>query len=573
MDNDFLSSLLTPSPMLTEEELLERSKKESAYLSPLLSGQVIPEQEVIKKMEEKINLPKPKLAKASSDISSIMPDMSLTEEEIKAANDFENESIDSENISNKISKKELDYANSMESELQKELSDLQKNIEIPTEKPEEMPQVEKMQQPKISRYEELLNAYKNLKPAQEAYQSQLNNLAILQGANQIAQGMARGYGADIGSGQAGIEALKESARYPIQSIEEQLKLGKQQLQLEPEVEMNDPNSDISNFYRQQAYSLLQRISPDKDFTGKLENMSATQLQKLPGMSSIQKPVETRYVTVQDPDGIVRSKLIRMDTGEVVKDLGMAGYAYGLQINPKTGEAVRVSKADPYAAPIIPGGAATKLPEVTDKTQPVKIDFNNLNVKQIARLEELQKGYLDETKETREQVNSAYSAMDLIKKDKPVETDSDKRLIRTIQTKIARASGEKGALSEGDVQSLGGSQAILDALERWLTVKTFGDLTETDKNLLLNTTELMTVRAQEYLYSAADLFALPFADRLSSELGQDVDKDSIRKLIGVEAVRSAMGRGRSKSKEEKRRMPNGKIAIFDRDTKKFLRYEE
>ncbi len=182
--------------------------------------------------------------------------------------------------------------------------------------------------------------------------------AGLTAGNKIAQAIAMGSGAKI---DAGADAGREVERLYAQPLEdykekqkqllEEVKGLKSQSDISSELQMNDPKSDVSNFMRQQAYSLLNKIDPDNkmDLAGSLEGMTASQLEKLPGlknaMSSGNKS-NNRYVTVQEPDGTIRSKLIDMSTGETIKDLGLAGYAYGAQIDPVTGQLARISKSDP-----------------------------------------------------------------------------------------------------------------------------------------------------------------------------------------------------------------------------------
>lgn len=169
-------------------------------------------------------------------------------------------------------------------------------------------------------------------------------LNLLRAGNQIAQGFAMGSGAKITDGSEAVNALEKQLDQPIKDYADRIA-----------DQEDDPGSDISTFMRQQAYAILKKLSPETDYTGKLENMSANQLKKLPGLKnalSSSGKANTRYVTVQDDDGTIRSKLIDMETGEVIKDLGKAGYAYSTNIDPVTGQAMRTSKSDPFQASVL-----------------------------------------------------------------------------------------------------------------------------------------------------------------------------------------------------------------------------
>lgn len=118
--------------------------------------------------------------------------------------------------------------------------------------------------------------------------------AGLTAGNKIAQSIAMGSGAKI---DAGADAGKEVERLYAQPLEdykekqkqllEEVKGLKSQSDISSELEKNDPKSDISKFMREQAYSTLKTLDPDNKMglQGKLDNMSASQLEKLPGLKS------------------------------------------------------------------------------------------------------------------------------------------------------------------------------------------------------------------------------------------------------------------------------------------------
>jgi hypothetical protein len=190
---------------------------------------------------------------------------------------------------------------------------------------------------------------------QKAREEQNRNLTLLQAGNQIAQAMAAGYGGKIGDGSDIVKSLRDQADQPIKDHAERIKN-----------EEDDANSDVSKFMRENAYALLAKINPNKKYD--LENMTANQLKKAFGnklMSSMMPAggkANNRYVTIQEPDGTIRSKLIDINTGDTIKDLGLAGYAYGVQIDPVTGQPSRVSKSNPFQQGVIPGASPDASPE-------------------------------------------------------------------------------------------------------------------------------------------------------------------------------------------------------------------
>lgn len=360
-----------------------------------------------------------------------------------------------------------------------EQADLDKAVQSGVSNSEEIPEIqlpEEVAQPK-NKYQEILEAYRSLKPKQEEYQGSLNNLAMLQGANQIAQGMARGYGADIGSGEAGIKALKDAAQEPLDSVKRQMSSGKEAMAIEDDIQMQDPDSDVSKFYREQAYAVLKRLNPKANYDGKLEGMSASQLQKLPGMKNLgeaSRKTDNRYVTIQDPDGTVRSKLIDMTTGETIKDLGLAGYAYGSMIDPRTKEAVRVSKSDPRAPAINPRGSAIteekpaeqgkKLSayEVKQKLNPYEREILDKEVQQF------QNDIKDEKR--------IISEIGAISDSSLNEAKKNPNAAKTIGAQIAKVM-QGSRLTDADVKLYTGQEGVVNIIQDYVTEALSGTISD------------------------------------------------------------------------------------------------
>jgi hypothetical protein len=204
-----------------------------------------------------------------------------------------------------------------------------------------------------SYYEDILKAYKSLPGAQKDYQNKIGNLDMLQGANQIAQAIASGSGAKIGDASDLVNSLKKSAGIPLDQIKQTMDTAGDSMKMGSLAEQVDPNSSVSQFARERAITTMAtkggKLDPklkakyEEQFSG----MSAHQLEKLGFKNSgSERSSQNRYVTVQDPDGKVRSKLIDMNTGETIKELGLAGYALGSGIDPVTNMPYQISKSDP-----------------------------------------------------------------------------------------------------------------------------------------------------------------------------------------------------------------------------------
>ena len=81
-----------------------------------------------------------------------------------------------------------------------------------------------------------------------------------------------------------LDILKSMVNNPVTDVTGELDYNKQKVAADELTSMADPNSDISKFYREQAYSALKKANPDSKLEGKLDNMSADQLQKALGKS-------------------------------------------------------------------------------------------------------------------------------------------------------------------------------------------------------------------------------------------------------------------------------------------------
>lgn len=230
----------------------------------------------------------------------------------------------------------------------------------------QVPQVQEPEMPS-ERMSSILDAYRSLRPSQERSNENLLGANLLRAGNKIAQGFAYGAGAKIDDGSDLANALEKQADRPTEQALQNVKFAEAE-------EMADPGSDISKFYREQAKALLQRLYPNKDYTNELENMSASQLEKLPGFKNVLNPssakTNRRIIELRDDDGVIRSYNVNLDTGE--KELvGERGYAYGIMKDPRTEELISVSKSSPGAR-VNPVTGPTAINKPSDQLTPKEV---------------------------------------------------------------------------------------------------------------------------------------------------------------------------------------------------------
>lgn len=232
---------------------------------------------------------------------------------------------------------------------------------------------------KLDKWEELLQSVQKLKPAQEQAEKNMRNATLLQAAGQLGQSFATGYGAHIGANEQGVKAAQDMAQAPVREIEQSIKSAKEGISSEKLAneareakKMSDPQSDISKFYREQAYSALYKLYPDKQYD--LEQMSAGQLLKSPMLKSLFEGA--REKTLQ------QSQYIHSKTGDPL----VFNPNSGQYTNALTGELVNskeVTRPIAYTDPISglrayfgPGGM--QVPGLVKPNAPAPSGTNNNN---------------------------------------------------------------------------------------------------------------------------------------------------------------------------------------------------
>lgn len=510
MANDFLSSLFTPkqlqvenSPLMTEEERRLREEEELRKEDPMAFEPAV----------EEINEPARRApAKLASDAD-------------------------------------------IEKMKQYPVSSAEQKIEEEIQVPEDV-KTESTVKSQPSKYQEILEAYRSLKPKQEAYQDQLRNIGLLQGANQIAQGLARGYGADIGAGEAGIKALQAQAEEPLNAIKRQMATGKEAMSAEGDISMMDPESDISKFYREQAYTLLKKLNPQSDYTGKLEGMSAAQLQKLPGMKSIGatstaspwiatdrvdaqgNPVRFNKMTGEfsTADGnVIKSgdytarDILRRDplTGQYA--IGSAGA--GMKVLPTHyGKGVDLSKGEKGQEVEKPrevtyGEFAKNAPEQAKQFNKIRDDFN---------------------KDMRDSREVATSITNLSSKLKAGGNKVDSGLLGGIQTQAAKMAGQKGVLTDQDLVKFAGAGGVEAKIGRIIDGSLFGEMSDEDVKFFKRFSQLMGKSLNEDIQNRSQLY-IEQGRQLVDTTVPGVTPENISKMLGVDKVAPVVQDKTKKSK--------------------------
>lgn len=395
--------------------------------------------------------------------------------------------------------------------------------EITPEEPETAVPQEVTDQDPVVRRKNLLEELQKLRAEKN------QNATMLMAGNQIAQALALRHGAKIGDGSEAVAALRKDAEQPIKDYAEQIAN-----------EEDDATSDVSKFMRERAYSLLKTINPEKQYD--LENMTANQLKKAFGnklMGSASDKPNTRYVTIQEPDGSIRSKLIDMTTGEVIRDLGYAGYANTIKETPQGMQSF--SKSVPTQGGQIMGQrpeAPKAAPGSTEEPIRPLSDYINLGEEYKKSIAKAQDDFIkDPNIKSIRETASALTLMD--QKLKPGMDGSklmdgiDSGMLGGIQTQAAKLAGQKGVLTDQDLVKFAGAGGVPAAIERLFIGKGAGKMTEDDIKFFKAFSKKMRDAYRQDIENQSKYHVDMFKQNFSNVY--PVSEKAARQYLGVESL--------------------------------------
>lgn len=154
-------------------------------------------------------------------------------------------------------------------------------------------------------------------------------------------------------------------------------------------------------------------------------------------------------------------------------------------------------------------------------------FETLPPKQRDKLDKTRKDFLQDTKDDRDAINSAAGIKTMLAAGKELNGD----VVRAIQNQLARASGEKGAMTEKDVSPFGGRADVISRLKRYATIETVGQLPDSDRKFLSSLADVMEKKANDYVNRQSQVYS----DNFATDTG--LKSSQARKVIGVDSTLS------------------------------------
>lgn len=325
----------------------------------------------------------------------------------------------------------------------------------------------------------LLDKYKSLLAQRDARNFALD---IGSAANRLGSAIA-GKGA---TGGDFLQGLKKQSEQPIQDLLAQSKV----VDTDNDLQMSDPNSDISKFARERAVASATKMGIPAETISKLQNMSAKQLEKL-GLFKADSAAQTRanqlrFERITGPDGITRTVAINNQTGDIVKDIGQSGFASQFRVDPETGNLIALSPSAPSTAPIgVTGGkAGPKEKTITSPSGETKeADYstptalNKINPKLYTDFKKTQDEFNKDMKDSREVATSVTNLAAKLKPGQNMKIDSG--LLGGIQTQAAKMAGQKGVLTDQDLVKFAGAGGVSAAIDRFFSGNFDGEMSEQD----------------------------------------------------------------------------------------------
>jgi hypothetical protein len=369
--------------------------------------------------------------------------------------------------------------------------------------------------PKLSKDSSVNLDTKKLSLPEQALEQRrsMETAALISGLGErLAQGLSTAGGQEYKPDYTFGENLRKLAESPVRDIKDR-----------SDLELNDPNSDISKLYRD--------VARDRLKLGNItENVSAATLAKLiPNISSLlgsSGSKSLRFERITTPDGTVKVVGIDPLSGEIVREVGQAGFATQFRTDP-FGNIIGLDSSKRNSSPQMVQSSnyesAKDLPEEKvvsfkpDKEQRKAID------NQIKRYDKI-------TETVNRQLSSAQTIQNALK-----EGADNQQLLAFVKTQMPRLAGEVGNLNTTEQEIWQGSQAAIDRIEQYLTTLGTGKLTKDNIKIIKEMVDIFSKNAARGLLRSRE----PLFSTLEQEYGiprQFVEKSRFPKSGESPAVR-------------------------------------
>jgi hypothetical protein len=410
----------------------------------------------------------------------------------------------------------------------------------PANEPSVAAQPEISSRPDLSKFEQLLSAYHNQTkqndPMAEAIAARNQtdlNAGMLLGGSQIAQAIAAGYGGKIGANEEGVGLIQKMGTQKVQDIKDAQKLESDRLKLL--LKASQPNN-------QMEWIATDRVLPN----GHPVKFNRRTGQYADGITG--DPVASDVATPRD---IARRDLL---TGQ-----------YGLM----TGGGMVIKPTD-YSA--VSGKPS---PKSEERRKPIEYgEFMRAAPEQAKVMEKNREQLLKDMQESREVATSITNLESKLSKGIDASSlykDVDSGLLGGIQTQAAKMAGQKGVLTDQDLVKFAGAGGVPAAINR-LFMNAQGKMTDADIKFFKRFTKLMSKSLDQDIKNRSEFF-VDTGLQTAQGIMPGVQREDVSRWLGVDKIAPKVQDKMPGEGEVRRQTKDGRIAIFDAKTKKFLRYEQ
>lgn len=442
----------------------------------------------------------------------------------------------------------------------------QENSRMPaSEEPEltldETPNPEMQTSPSRQDTLSLLDKYKSLLAQRDARNFALD---IGSAANRLGSAIA-GKGA---TGGDFLQGLKKQSEQPIQDLLAQGKV----VETDNELQMSDPNSDISKFARERAVASATKMGIPAETISKLQSMSAKQLEKLGLFSkTAQANRGVRSERITGPDGVTRTVLIDNNTGETIRELGQSGFSSQFRTDPETGNIIGLSPSNPNKAPIgVTGGkAGPKEKTITSPNGETKeVDYstptalNKINPKLYTDFKKTQDEFNKDMKDSREVATSVTNLAAKLKPGQNMKIDSG--LLGGIQTQAAKMAGQKGVLTDQDLVKFAGAGGVSATIDRFFSGNFDGEMSEQDVNFFKAFAKKMEGSLAEDIANRSKLYTGQILNE-SKEYLPGLTEADVQKWLNVDQVAPSVQKQNAPTSDKvKVILPDGRTGMIPKE---------
>lgn len=252
-----------------------------------------------------------------------------------------------------------------------------------------------------------------------------------------------------------------------------------------ELQMNDPNSDISKFARERAISMATKMGVSPESIKSLDKMSAKQLEKLGLYKNDPLAQGSKlglyYTSIRD-DKTGQDRVVGIDrqTGQIVNDIGGKTYSDKIIENKQTGQnevykqGAGVSTLDKTTTQTSDEAAKKQAETKTEYSSPTTL--NKVNPNLYKEFKKTQDEFTKDMKENREAVTAVTN---LNQKLAPGKVKIDSGMLGGIQTQAAKLAGQKGVLTDQDLVKFAGAGGVPAGMSRFFSGNFEGEMTAED----------------------------------------------------------------------------------------------